>query len=433
MTTRPTDTPRWGTIPSGGSQVIEPPDGLQDRGWLAFNKPPAAFVNWAWNRFGDWVAHFASTASRFPTLQGAANAPATAPLVVGDSCLIDEDDGGIPGALVTATIDSVLTVAIIDADAGSDGILYAGIDGGGLRRIRLNERDGSGLIREYVATNAITNITKVLYDGVDVIASYDDGIVATVESWDAATGVSNWVVTPVVGVVTIEDMAWDDSQIYITSALAAGELKALSRATGATNYTFDHGAALRSIATNGVLVFVQGPASAHASGATLRGIVAVNGFDATGEGGLGTDAFLAWDIVEVTPNITTKALATNNRTLYTHNGAGLGTLHARGCSNGVSVVSVTPSVSPVYIRVDQDNVYLTGTSLLFAYDKTSLAEIWRLDPVTPNNSIATDGAALFFQNDNRARGNQRPTAFRRLDPSAEKQLLLRQLLVPVDS
>ena len=430
-TPRPTDTPEWASTPSGGAAVVEPPSGLQIRGWIPFQKPPAAFINWGWNRFSTWVAHFGSTASSFPTLEGAANAPATAPLVVGDSCLINEPDGVLPGVVTVVGMDAILGGGA-DRAAGGDGVLYGGAFGG-VGRVRLNERDGSALIREYTLTNASTGVDTVLYDGVDVVAAYTDGITLTLECWDAKTGVSKWVVTPVVGVTVINDLAWDATQIYLVSNLVNAQLKAIDRTTGATNYTYDHGVGgigLRSVATNGFLVFVQGNPSTLPSGATLRGIVASNGFDFTGEGGLGTDAIFAWDVVEVSASVTDSTIATDGRTLYTASGIAPAVLELRGCADGVAEITRTLSAQANVVAVDQDQVYIVDTgSVLLAYTKTSLVQAWKQTSVTSN--VITDGSALFAGNDRLARGNRPPYIFRRVDPSVETQLPLRQLLVPV--
>lgn len=430
-TPRPTDTPIWATVPSGGSSVDEPPSGLQIRGWIPFNKPPAAFVNWLWNRTSAWSGHFASTASSFPTLEGAANAPAEAPLVVGDSCLINEPDGVLPGVVTVVGMDAILSGSAKRA-AGGDGVLYADLFGG-ITRVRLNERDGSGLIREYTLTNPSTaGIQAVLYDGVDVVAAYTDGITLTLECWNAVTGVSKWVVTPVVGVTAINNLAWDATQIYLVSGLVNAQLKAIDRAAGGTNWTYDNGGtSFQSVATNGFLVFVQGGASTQPSGATLRGIVASNGFDFTGEGGLGTDATFAWNVIETTAGAGTGVtIATDGRTLYTASGIGTPVLELRGCADGLAAITRTLPAQANTMAVDQDQVYIVTTgSVLVGYAKTSLVQAWKQTSVTAN--VVTDGSALFAGNDRLARGNRPPYIFRRVDPSVETQLPLRQLLVPV--
>ena len=435
MTTRPTDTPSWATAPiPPTTDVVEPPDGLQLIGWKSFEKPPAGFVNWAWNRFSDWVAHFASSASVFPTLQAAARAPLTAPLVVGDSCLIDEADGGTPGDITVASLDAVIvTVRSLDVDGNA--VAIAGEDGALTDRVRIVERDGTGFIQEPTLTNAVSGFTRVLMDGVDLVVVYTDGTTVSVECFDIATNTSKWVVTPLVAASIAFDVAWDDARVYLVSTNPNGELVALSRTTGATLYTYNHSgvavAALSSVATDGKLVFVQGQASGHASGATIRGIVAANGFDAAGEGGLGTDAFLAWDVVQGSPPLVPGVLATDGRSLFGGSSASL--VEIRGVGDGVLTASRATPTNPDSIIVDQDYLFVLQNGELNAYNKLFATEAWRA-PIA--SFFASDGTAVFTGGssggDRIARGNHRPTRFRRVDPTTEKHLPLRQLLVPVE-
>ena len=432
MTTRPTDTPDWATAPTPPQTDVEKPGtGLRSIGWANLQRPPAEFVNWAWNRFADWAAHFASSASMFPTLEGAANAPAAAPLVVGDSCLINEPDGGLPGAVTVAVLDATFTGGPI-LDLGGDGVMMAGVVAGA-GRLRLVERDGSGLIREYTFTNASTFVAAIVYDGAEVVASYNDGATNSIEKWDAVTGVSQWVITHVIVAGTVQSMAWDDSQIYVAIAtLTAPQILTLARATGATNWTFDHGNTLHSIVTNGLLVFAQGAVSGFASAATLRGIVASNGFDATNEGGNGADAVNAWDAVQVTPSLSASTIAIDNKILWTPDGADL---ESRSPAVGAIRQSITLTNAVSGFAVDQSYLFVFDSvaGLILSFEKSTLIRSWHA-PSTAGG-LKTDGAALFSGTGGGgsrvARGNQPPALFRRVDPSTETWLSLRQLLVPV--
>ena len=434
MTTRPTDTPDWADAPAPPSAgITKPGTGLRTIGWADFTTPPAAFVNWAWNDFATWAAHMASVSSSFPTLEDAARAPATAPLIVGDSCLIDEDDQDLPGATVLATLDSNIVLADRIDTAGEFVALQAAVTGSpGLWH--LFDRDGSGVIQSFDPTNANTNTVRILADGDEFVAVYDDGTTTTVEMFEPDVSgqyVSKWVVTPLTATRIALDIAWDSNRVYIVGDEPGGELIALTRSTGATQYTYDHSGAgvaqLRSVATNGRLVFVAGEASGSGSGATLRGIVAADGFDAAGEGGLGTNALLAWDAVQASLTAIGGVMATDGRRLYV--GRGGQDFEARGCGDGVIVQTKAARTSVASVMVDQDYVIVMDGTETVAWDKIDLAEAWR---GAGTGFAATDGAAIFTRDGKRlARGNMRPTMFRRVDPTAEPWLPLRQLLVPV--
>ena len=219
---------------------------------------------------------------------------------------------------------------------------------------------------------------------------------------------------------TVVDVAWDDERVYVA---VGNEVKALNRATGAIVWAFNHGAVVHAVATDGRRVYVFGQFSALASGASARGIVAANGFDATGEGGLGTDSDLAWDnsVTGVGPAPNTHSIATDGKAVYKLN---LGTLDILAAGDGVSVGTAALDLSQ---RIVIDNEYILTRA--WAYDLATFGRVWKFP--TAAQPVATDGAAAFSGNTRVARGNRHPMRFRRVDPSAEKWLPMRQLLIPL--
>lgn len=425
MTTRPTDTPDWASAPSGGSVVTEPPTSKQLQGWLDFERPPSAYLNWAWNRFAAWVQHFAASSSVFPTMEDAINAPNTAPLVVGDSCWVDEADGGFPGEEVIADLFNGATMGFKISACGAF-VAAAVEDGGGNLEINLANRDGSGVFLKFAPTSVgtLASVRRILTDGVSVLVAYTvtAGAVQTVESFDAATGASNWVSTPLTGGV-INDIGWNQIHVYVVGSNNGRELVAVDRTTGATVYAYDHSgvavAGLRSVAANGQLVFVAGAASGHASLATLRGILALTGADAAGEGGLGIDAN-AWDQAP-TIGIFNGTLVTDGRTLYVTEGGGV---RATGTANGVAVGDVFPAPTGNSLSVDQDYVFVDD----IGYDKGTRAAVW-----TGFAPVVTDGTAVFSGRRRIARGNYGPQRFKLIDPATASRVVMRQVLVPTDT
>lgn len=430
MTTRPTDTPDWASSPTAPAVVVEPPTPLQTKGWDPFDTPPSGNVNWAWNRFAIWVQHFAGASSVFTSMEAAVNAPATAPFVIGDTCLVDEADGGLPGAVVTTLFPGVVT------EISACGAFVAGAadDGGGDLEIQIANRDGSGLIKTLVPTSVgvFSSIKRMRTDGVDVIFTYivTTGSVQTVESINIATGLSNWAVAPLVG-GAIEDIAWNQDHVFVASSDAARQLVALNRSTGATVYAYDHGANLRSVEAGGLLVFVSGLAGTGAF--TTRGVLSLTGADATGSGGLGTSAF-AWEIVQVGAiGTSTRRMATDSKTLFAGEGA-LGTtvVQRYSIADGVAITGTIPPGSDIIrLAVDQDYLYISNTGIGAAFDKNSGAKIWN-SALTGGRIMVADGTAAFESDSRLARGNFGPIRFKRINPATATHVAMRQLLVPTD-
>lgn len=55
MATKPTSTPRWAS--DGAADVIEPPSGKKDTGWLVDDKPPAQWENWLRKITWQWTEY----------------------------------------------------------------------------------------------------------------------------------------------------------------------------------------------------------------------------------------------------------------------------------------------------------------------------------------------------------------------------------------
>jgi hypothetical protein len=397
----------------------------------------------------------------FPTLQGAANAPATAPLNVGDSCLIDEADGPAgttPGDVLVADADVAAGADPVTVDVSANEVVFVS---GNVPNVRVYSRGGGALLRSAALTNALgAGIARVLFDGADIVVVYDRNI----ECFNATTMATKWV-SQIAATFIINDVAWDDVRVYTVSNDPNDELQAFNRTTGALIYSYGHQSVagpatpLFSVATNGRLVFVAGDPSNAASGATIRAVDAATGADAAGEGGLGT-SLLAWDAVQATQTTAGRLLTTDGKSLYVGEGVDL---KIRGCGDGVERGGGRSA--PFDYRslvVDQDYIIAAwadpadlpppraaANAALVAYTTPLLTEAWRFKPPIATDSAyniaVSDGATVFAAMivtggavnpaPQIARGNRRPVRFRRVDPSptgAEKALLMRQLLVPIE-
>lgn len=388
----------------------------------------------------DWVQHLASTSSLFTTLELAFNAPVTAPLAIGDSCLVDEADGALPGAQVVA--DLFPTVGAIERISACGAFVVAAADaGGGDFTIKVAERDGSGIISTiaHSGTAAVVgSVERILTDGIDVVVIYQTttGSVWTAECFTAATGASKWVNTTImIAAGAPFDMAWDQDHVYIVSNDPNGQLIALNRTTGVLVYRYDHSAgfiALESIAVaGGSLLFVGGAASSFASGATLRGIVALTGADAVNEGGLGSSP-LAWDLVQATPTGNTGVMATDGKRLFVGEGAAV---QQRSMVDGSTVGSTFAPVAATIrgVTVDQDYVYANDGAVGVAFTKSGHAKVWQvIFGFGVDRRMVSDGTAVFFDRQRVARGNYGPIRFKKIDPTVATHVALRQVLTPVD-
>src|SRR5690606_28409255 len=57
MAERPTQVPEWAT--GEDADIVEPPAGKKEQGWLQGEKPPAGYFNWLFKLLTGWVAWFA--------------------------------------------------------------------------------------------------------------------------------------------------------------------------------------------------------------------------------------------------------------------------------------------------------------------------------------------------------------------------------------
>ena len=67
---RPTVFSNWGDDnPTPLTDVVEPPSGLQESGWLPSQKPPAPYMNWLHYIEQRWVKNLDVRAPRIPTMK----------------------------------------------------------------------------------------------------------------------------------------------------------------------------------------------------------------------------------------------------------------------------------------------------------------------------------------------------------------------------
>ena len=57
MADRPTQVPEWAT--GEDADIVEPPAGKKEQGWVQGEKPPAGYFNWLFSQLTRWIAWFA--------------------------------------------------------------------------------------------------------------------------------------------------------------------------------------------------------------------------------------------------------------------------------------------------------------------------------------------------------------------------------------
>ncbi len=180
----------------------------------------------------------------------------------------------------------------------------------------------------------------------------------------------------------------------------------------------------------------------------MRAIQASNGFDAAGEGGLGTSTLPGvWDS-SVNTELDTAAihtrLVTDGRILVGEDAAT--TLKVRGVLDGVVVATITPPAFGGSLALDDDHIYhgVGGAgppfARIIAYSRRdSFAAIWAYDSPAGTSvpALASDGAALFgamgsaavTERSPRIRIANRPRLWQRVDPAVDVGIPYRRAVV----
>lgn len=280
----------WAT--GGGAAITEPLAPRKALGWVpAVDIPPAEHVNWLFNACYQWIDAVAGAAG-YSALQTAITDLSTITGVpIERTFVLDEsDDDQIPGA--------ILAHAEVLGAAG-DPVAITG-DGTRIFVASAGSSDIAIINRATLATLATLTYTvpgdvrEMVTDG-EVLALITDDATGPVEVLDIAGAASLWDDTHGGSVFGV---ALDASRVYVGGNDVAGvSVRAFVKATGVSAWDYDHGANVKQVAADGVRVFVySSTASSHASGATLRAVLASSGADAAGEGGIATDATgTAWD------------------------------------------------------------------------------------------------------------------------------------------
>ncbi len=414
--------PTFPTLPrfaSGatGANLDEPPDQKKTSGW-AFGEPaPYNVFNWLHRRTYECLLYLMNTVRTYNDLGEAAETAA-----VGDTFIVDEDDKDQnPGsqAWTVAAGATVVSVAV-----SGQHVLWATAAAGTAK-----ERDGTTAIATFARTNA-GNIVRIVTNGTQVAMAYGQ----FVECYTLATGASLWSYDHG---AAVRDVAIDGVRVYLAGVIGTGSfhVRALAISNGAALWSYKHsntGASeVRSICTTGRQVIFIGDVSSYTSGATLRSVLAANGndFDAETGGTADSSDYLAWNAVT---DVAAQSglLATDGASVYVgFLTASAKQLEVRGLVDGAvraDIAMTGRSVEAGGIAVDGDLV-IVGTSAggaptgtVEALDKKTLSRVWRRVQAGAGR-VASDGCAVFCAETTNAkriyRGN-RPRIFQRVSPAS---------------
>ena len=386
-----TSYPTWAT--DGAADIDTPPTQEQDLGWVFEDIPPAGYFNWKWNLDGQWLTWLATALPVVDTLEDGVDELTVAPKLA----IIDENDRDkIPGN--TNGDGGTVATNVADVCATGDGVIYAHTAGADPLRL-VSRADMGTVIRSFTKTGAASAVNRIVTDGIRVYACYGQ----IVEAWTIATGASVWTYDHGASVL---DLAVYDGRLFLVGLTGTGtkHARALLAATGTIEWSYQHSAAgqLSScVAVHGRLI-VGGDASSFASGAHLRALQYATGNDATNEGGTAADTTgVAWNVV-LGGVVATRMLATDGRKFYL-SVFGTSVLGVYGIADGAGpqVSKTITGVTFAAIACDHEYAYVVGEDAgpdgwCYCLDGATLAARWRYYADNDNvRSVSSDGAAVF--------------------------------------
>lgn len=446
--TRPTFDPlTFATTGTPTAAAVTP--ARRANGYAALDIPGHLEFNRILYELGQWSDHYGKTASLFTTLEDLVGG-----LDAGETAILDEKDTDqAPGTAHTVRDLSLGDVGSV-AVTGS-GVVYCERNTSGKPEVKFLPRDlDTGAASVVTFTTATTaNAVKVVSDGAYVVIALGN----IVECFDI-DGTSNWTYDHG---ATVNDLALTGGEVIIVGAegtTPACHVRSINLSAGTATWSYRHSAGggdeVDYVATDGQQIIIIGDASSYTSTATVRSIQASNGFDAAGEGGLGTSTEpYVWDSTAAGY----VAVAMDDRELFTASiqSSKNVRLHVLDKFNGTEVAtrdlttaSTVTSINAISVDVDQDMVVVapyvnSGTTYgpVFGVDRRRLAAAWvyQISGIGNPREVATDGAAVFVVFEDVSispdqqiarlyRGN-RPGLWRRADPT-NGYLPMRQLAIP---
>lgn len=412
---RPTTSPEFAES-AAVSDVSQPLPAILSTGWPFGLKPPHEWVNWLQRLTGQWLAWLGGGGLGNPYQD-----PATAYADMADGDFARVWDATAPSSGGTSYGSITIGADLIDCDG--DGVyVYMLTSTTGRRRTRLSPHTVSGV---YTPTNAGTRVA-IAGNGRIVVIAYGN----YVEAFEP-TGASRWVYNH--GALVADVCLYHDKVYAVGSADGSGhELVCIDQTAGTKTWGYDHGNTLVAVCAAAKRVFIAGAISIHATGATLRAVVAADGKDAANEGGNGADGNgLAWDQVQTSAQTARHTLATDGQHLYCgYPSSAAAELDVRGVGDGEVVFDRVLSYSVSSVCVDPVGVLVTTNNVsdgyLWSLDRQTLSTQWKtaVASAIPYLAAWSDGYDVFVATATgtaaselrwMARGNGAPTIWHRPD------------------
>jgi hypothetical protein len=428
----------WGAVATATGEPhapARPIDAQISQGYPDGQPVPAEEFNWLAYMIGR--SYMPVYDDLFDAVEGLTD---TAGDPVEQSCQVLENDTSTePGSLVTA-VDTGIDILAVDVDGQY--VFYAEQGATNCFAV-LRDLSNTGAPTVTYNPTFVGNNQAIASNGKYVALAYGN----FVEVFNRDTGVSIWSLN---NLSAVHDIAIDGENLYfVCDAGGAGnEAEAYTLAAGAAVWTYAHGQHLYSVATDGKRVYVSGVAVPAGSLASLRALVASNGFDAANEGGTGLDTTgVAWDAIQATIITAGRKLTTDGRGLWiVYPVAAASEIERRACGDGAVTATATAANSVTGIAHDHEFVYVIINSAIpnevRAYDRNALDLVWSY--YNPHGAtdltvcVASDGARVFFGAADvtgaavtigrLVRGN-RPSLWRRTNPD-DNFMPMRQLIIP---
>ncbi len=363
--TRPSTEFTWATsgtktAPSAAQRLV---------GWIFRQKPAYDIVNYLYGQIGDWFAYL-DGGGGFDSLHAA-----DAALAIGEHAVVDEWGGaGVPGEPRTSAGGNTGGAYLIATDGRT--VFYVRNDS--LTVVRSYDRTLGTAGSTYTVSNPVVSIAC---DGTTLFIASGTLTTWNVDAYEIATGDAEG--TWAAGTTSPRLAAYLGDVIVVGTNVDGGTGDAVRYTkAGSLVWTYNHGAALTSVAASGRYVFVAGAAGTGSN--TLRCLS-------------GSAGAVVWSSTETTPVI----LGANGRAVFVDGSSG--TLRRRGAADGTVGVSLPTfaAAAPVAAALDHEYLWIieAGSERLVGYDAEDLSVAIVGTEITSGAgdglTVATDGASVY--------------------------------------
>lgn len=449
MLTPPTTSPNWAT--SGSAEVDTPAPVVRAIGWTSKIPPAVGWMNWWFRLVAEWITYLSGRTTLYATLEEAVEG--TEP---GDVVMVDEQPAGTEDDPVDYDIGTAIWTRTKTQNGSQSGRDIA-TDGRYVYLVRdatvvvLDRATGATVVRTDTLTTSSPTPSRLVCDGV----YYALAIGNKVEIRKATDGT---LVVVVDHGATVHDVCLVNQAICVlvggngTGNVQArgiditGDVIGGGASPGDQIWQRQHGTSkvLYACAGWGRKVVVAGESAGTGDNPTIRCLNVLTGNDDTTDGGSTPDGnFLGWhsDAVSVSAG---GVLAVDESAVYV--GEDASSMQRLGLDDGAVVDNWSLPGDVSRLTVDHRCVYIActsgGSNAIIAMDKRTGARAWRTEiPSATGTGVASDGTGLFMSQvvstgaESAARRlyiPAQPGLWRRVDPTYNRSLVYRRLIVPAE-